>query len=323
MKNFYLNIVFLLTPVCALKGQNEFIVQKLPATVNTAYDEITPVIARDGKTLFFTRAAYPEFNRTLILDTTDYAIKLSPDKYLTMLGGIYRELGDAAHQKDPARSPFNQDVWMAEGDSFQQVSHPGFPLNNALPNSLVALTPDPNTFYVINQFKKTGDMNKGFSYVRKLPDSLGWSFPAPVEIKDFYTITSDVSLTMSFDGKALILAAARYDSRDMDLYICFREGENKWSKPLLLEGINSDKREVTPFLSEDNKTLFFASNRWSSSGGMDIYLAKRLDDTWQNWSAPMRLGEPINSNKDESQPYFNMTTGCLYFASRREGSSDI
>ena len=76
-------------------------------------------------------------------------------------------------------------------------------------------------------------------------------------------------------------------------------------------------------MSEDNVTLFFSSNRGESSGGNDIFMCKRLDDTWSNWTSPVRLVDPINSSADDSQPYFNMTSGYLYFSSRREGNSDI
>jgi outer membrane protein OmpA-like peptidoglycan-associated protein len=166
-------------------------------------------------------------------------------------------------------------------------------------------------------------MERGFSLIRQKKDTL-WDFPEPVTIKDYYTITSDVSLTMSFDGKILILSATRFDSKGMDLYVCFKTGNNQWSAPTHMgSSINSDKRETTPFLSEDHTTLFFSSNRWNTTGGNDIFMSKRQDETWTNWSEPIRLTEPINSKYDESQPYFNMTSGYLYFTSKRDGSSDI
>lgn len=315
--------IFLAYPV---RGQ-DFILQKLPEFINSEYDEISPVPGRDGKSLYFTRVAYPEFDRVLLIDSVDQSQKLSPSAYIQLLADVYTEI-NGKDVYDPVRSVFNQDIWVAVGDSvgqFQQVIHPGFPLNNALPNSLVAITPNSSTFYVINQFPRRGGLNKGFSYVQQKADSAGrWTLPMPVEIKDYYTITSDVSLTMSLDGKVLILSATRYDSRDMDLYVCFREGTNEWSSPQHLGNmVNSARRETTPFLSEDNVTLFFSSNRGESSGGNDIFMCKRLDDTWVNWTNPVRLVDPINSTSDDSQPYFNMTSGYLYFTSRRGGNSDI
>jgi outer membrane protein OmpA-like peptidoglycan-associated protein len=304
-------------------AQEVFTVEKLPDIVNSPYEEITPVPNRAGNVLFFTRVGYPDFDRTLFLDTVDWAKKLKPEPYRNFLAAVYSEIAGYS-VSNPERSKFNQDVWMAVGDSahFTAVEHPGPPLNNALPNSIAAITPDPNAYYCINQFKKEGDMNKGFSVIHYRPDSLLWQFPEPVEIDEYYTITSEVNLTMSFDGKILIISATRYDSRDMDLYVCFRQGEKHWSAPQNLGTvINSPKRETTPFLSEDHTTLFFSSNR--AGGNNDLYVSKRLDDTWKNWSSPVRLVEPINSDADDAQPYFNMSSGYLYFTSRRDGNSDI
>lgn len=310
-------LIFFLQPV----GAQDFKLEKLPDFINSEFDEITPVPGRDGKTLYFTRVGYPEFERTFYIDSIEQFSTLAAERYMTVLTSIYSDMA-GSNVYNPARSAYNQDVWSVRVDTsgFGTLEHPGYPLNNALPNSIVTITPDPNAFYTVNQFDRRGNMQRGFSIVRKLSDST-WSFPKPVEIKDFYTITSDVSLTMSFDGQVLILSAARFDSKDMDLYVCFREGENKWSTPQHLgTAVNSPQRETSPFLSEDNTTLFFSSNR---AGSSDIYICRRLDDTWKNWSAPYKAVEPINSFADDGQPYFNMTSGFLYFTSKRDGNSDI
>ena len=142
----YLNTLLLaccLFSTTSLFGQHDtWVVEKLPSTVNSPYDEIAPVPSRDGRYLFFTRVGYPDFDKTLIFDTINYAIKLDASKYNSMLGRMYGELGQTV-LGDPSRSTFNQDVWYALADSvnnFQVVQHPNYPLNNALPNSLVAIT---------------------------------------------------------------------------------------------------------------------------------------------------------------------------------------
>lgn len=325
MKNFPLFALLLSSLLLQAQSYNYFILEKLPGFINSEMDEITPVPSRDGRTLYFTRVGYPTFNRTLLIDSVDMNLASPPDKYSRDLADVYTQIAGYRIVR-PEQSGFNQDIWIAQGDSFDftAVEHPGYPLNNALPNSMVTITPDPNAFYVINQFVRNGNMDRGFSLVRRTEDSTGWSFPTPISIQDYYTITSDVSLTMSFDGKVLILSATRSDSKDMDLYVCFKDGENKWGSPQHLGPvINSASRETTPYLSEDNETLFFSSARSGGYGGNDLYTSKRLDDTWKNWSSPALLFEPMNSKFDESQPYFNMTSGFLYFASKRGGNSDI
>jgi outer membrane protein OmpA-like peptidoglycan-associated protein len=302
-----------------------FVVEQLPDHINTAYDEITPVLSRDGKQLYFTRVGCPIFETTLLIDSVDISKRANSFAYYETLAKIFSQISGKPIL-DPISSVFNQDIWITDINEFSSLPvlyHPGFPLNHALPNSLVSLTPDPNAFYIINQHSRNGNLDKGFSIIKRTNDTT-WQFPEPIKIDDFYTITSDVSLTLSFDGQTIILSATRLDSKDMDLYVCFKKGNNHWTSPLHMgTAINTTRRETTPFISEDNQTLFFSSNRWSSSGGNDIFMSRRQDSTWTNWSNPIRLTEPINSVFDDSQPYFNMTSGYLYFTSKRGGNSNI
>jgi outer membrane protein OmpA-like peptidoglycan-associated protein len=323
--NLNINVIILLLIIYNFKlNAQDFKVEKFSSQVNTTFDEITPVVSRDGKTLYFTRVASPEYDRTLIIEKQDILSQFGSDIFRQKLTEIFTELGSEKAIINPDESDFNQEIWIANIDStiVKSIEHPSYPLNNALPNSLVSLTPDPNVFYILNQFEVDGGMKKGFSEIRKIHDtSSGWSLPETVTIDDYYTITSEVSLTMSFDGKVLILSATRQDSRDMDLYVCKKSDNNTWQSPKHLGVvINSEHRETTPFLSEDNATLFFSSNK---TGNNDIYMSKRLDESWLNWTTPARLSEPINSDEDDSQPYFNMTTGLLFFTSKRDGNSDI
>lgn len=301
----------------------DFILEKLSETINTAYDEISPVLSRDGSTLYFTRVASPDFNKHLMIEGLDVA-SVSNHQFESYLKDIYSTIAERTISK-PAYSDFNQDVWVAKSRDgvFDEVTHPEAPLNNALPNSICSLTPKPDEFIVINQFKKEGGMSKGFSIIRKEKDG-NWTFPKPLFIRNYYTESEGVNLTMSRDGEVLILSIDREDSFGAnDLYVAFRVGKNEWSRPQNLgAAINSKFRETTPFLSDDRNTLFFSSNR-PGFGGSDIYFAKRRDDTWTNWTTPRPMGYSINSPVDESQPYFNAATGYLYFASKRDGSSDI
>ena len=75
------------------------------------------------------------------------AIKLSPEKYPTALADVYSQIAGKSIY-NPERSAFNQDIWIARGDSFDfsAVEHPGYPLNNALPNSMGSMTRVPNSF---------------------------------------------------------------------------------------------------------------------------------------------------------------------------------
>jgi outer membrane protein OmpA-like peptidoglycan-associated protein len=74
------------------------------------------------------------------------------------------------------------------------------------------------------------------------------------------------------------------------------------------------------------KRLFFASDGHKGYGKSDIFYSKRLDDTWQNWSAPLNLGPEVNS-KDWDAYYTVAAAGeYAYLVSNQngtEGSKDI
>ncbi|MCB0704804.1 MAG: OmpA family protein [Saprospiraceae bacterium] len=307
--------------VYPLSGQE---LEKLPTSINDAtLDEISPVLSTDGHTLFFTRVGSPDFIRELLIDSVDVFIS-EPDNYASYLREAYSQI--AGRQiLHPEKSDYNQDIWVADSENgyFDRISHPGSPLNNALPNSICALTNQPNEYIVINRFPKGGGMQQGFSIVRQDREG-NWTFPEPLLIDRYYTKSTGVNLTLSADSEVLILSIEQDDSfGNNDLYISYRKDDGNWSKPKHLGyPINSSRRETNPALSDDMQTLFFASDRPGSQGS-DIYYSMRLDTSWTRWSEPQKLQAPVNSAYDDSQPHFNTETGYLYFTSNRDGSTDI
>ena len=82
-------ILILLSAFCVAAEAQDFVLEKLPAPFNSEYDEINPVPSRDGNTLFFTRVGYPDFCKTLVMDSVDQAAKLSTHELIDLikLGG--------------------------------------------------------------------------------------------------------------------------------------------------------------------------------------------------------------------------------------------
>jgi OOP family OmpA-OmpF porin len=88
--------------------------------------------------------------------------------------------------------------------------------------------------------------------------------------------------------------------------------------------INTAGEESAPFLASDDKTLYFSSNGFSGYGGTDIYVSRRLDDTWTNWSEPENLGPEINSPLEDL--FFNIPANsdfAYYSRGVTETNTDI
>ncbi|MGB2848772.1 MAG: OmpA family protein [Saprospiraceae bacterium] len=304
----------------------QYKIEKLGPEINSdQYDEISPVVTRNGRTLYFTRIGTPEFNRTLIQDEVDLSKTLTEREYFDMLRSVYSQIAEK-DVPNPVSSNINQDIWVADSRDqlFDRVYQPGFPLNNALPNSVCSLSPDDNTLVIINHFSRDGSMFKGFSFMDRRADG-SYSFPDPIYVHDFYSYSPEVNISMSKDGDVIILSLKRKEGfGENDLYVSFKLKYNLWSEPVNLGPvINTPAREVTPFLSEDKTRLFFASNRPGGKGGMDIYVSRRLDYSWTKWTDPQPLAEPINSIYDDSNPIMIEPNTYIYFTSKRDGTSDI
>ncbi len=269
--------------------------ENLGSAVNSEFSELNPVISPDGRTLYFGRKNHPA-NR--------YGVKGSE----TISG--------------------SQDIWFSEkvGDTWSSARRLSEVLNRDQYNTILSISPDGQTILLKGAYVNGAYETRGFSISNKT--TAGWTVPVKVDIPGYEQMSKGKNeygyLTM--DGKAILLAFARKkNSEDDDLYISFFE-EGRWTRPLELgEEINTKYSETTPFLSADGKTLYFSSDRPGGQGSQDIYLTRRLDDTWQHWRKPQNLGSPINT--DEYDAYYSIAAkgDYAYFMSGKGslGKKDI
>jgi outer membrane protein OmpA-like peptidoglycan-associated protein len=82
--------------------------------------------------------------------------------------------------------------------------------------------------------------------------------------------------------------------------------------------VNTEGNESFPFISDDNKTLFFASSGKQGLGGLDIY---QID--LSNATDAVNLGKPVNSEKDDFAFTFNKAKNIGFLSSNRDGNDDI
>ncbi len=105
--------------------------------------------------------------------------------------------------------------------------------------------------------------------------------------------------TVSHDGKKLYFTSNRKDSYGgLDIYVSERDTGNAWGPAVNLGPvINSVYNEETPFLSEDDRTIFFSSAGHFNMGGYDIFYST-LQKNGQ-WSVPQNAGYPLNTTDDD------------------------
>ncbi|MFA9391829.1 MAG: OmpA family protein [Prolixibacteraceae bacterium] len=232
--------------------------QNLGPKVNSAYSERGPVITPDGKILYLTRT--------------------HPDN----INGVETD-----------------DIWLTsldENNEWKELQHPGFPLNNNGNNFVVSVTPDGNTLLLGNTYKRDGSPDKSGISISTLEDGQ-WQVPKKQTIQNYENKDAYGSFFLTADGTKLIICAENENSfGDLDLFVCFLKKPGRWSEPINMgHVVNSFASDFAPFLASDGKTLYFSSYGHKGYGSSDIFVSKRLDDTWENWSIPKNLGPEINT----------------------------
>ena len=98
--------------------------------------------------------------------------------------------------------------------------------------------------------------------------------------------------------------------------------DSLWSVPALLnEDMTSASDEIYPMLSQDGKSLYFASAGLYGVGGFDVYVS-RWDDESGDWSAPVNMGFPYSSPANDFLLVGSDDGQFLMFASDRHCAKD-
>ena len=262
--------------------------QNLGTGINSRYDEIMPIISPDGRTLYFDRKDHPENTKGKI----------------------------------------NDDIWVShiEGGHWTQAKNIGAPLNNDGHNFLSALTPDGHTILLGNVYESDGSMSSGLSISHWTGSS--WEFPQKLQILNYYNRNKYSEFHMGTNGNLIVMTIERDDSYGgKDIYVSFRQtGTLLWTEPKNLGSmVNSAGTEMSPFLAADGRTLYFSSNGFSGYGSNDMYMSRRLDDSWTNWTEPKNLGPAINSPNWDAYYSIPAAGDYAYFSSENHsiGKTDI
>jgi hypothetical protein len=251
--------------------------RKLPAGINSPYEDILPMLSPDGKTLFFSRAASPENT-----------------------GGRFA----------------GTDVWVSKfNDATSEWSKPvnEKTFNNKGTDAVIGMNEKGDEVFLLS----TTGTKRAQGIYQSTNKNNSWSDPKLIEIPGLNTadflgayVSSDLKVIIfSMNGEE--------SRGNEDLYISLKNAKGEWSKPRNLGStINTSGFEMAPFLSPDKRRLYFASNGHPGYGNSDIFYSDRLYESWEVWSAPKNLGLKINSAAFESFFSIYHDTVALFSSSR-------
>lgn len=102
-------------------------------------------------------------------------------------------------------------------------------------------------------------------------------------------------------------------------YSVYDKKSKSWGQPINAgPSINTAGSEGFPYISDDDKTLYFSSNTHLGMGGLDIFKAEK-DASGKFTKAPENLKYPMNSAGDDFGIIFEGRKVKGYFSSNREG----
>lgn len=253
--------------------------------VNSQYSELAPIISADGQLLFFTMGQ-------------GYPGNLGEDKLQDCY--VCKRLPDGRWSK-----PTNL----------------GYPINSSGNDAISGVSTDGTQLFVRNF---AHNRLSGLCFARYTPKG-GWRMDS-ITIDGYQNDGSFTTQCLSADARYILLSLERADSYGKsDLYVSERVGNNgdHYGEPKNLRSvINSSGEEFAPFLSADGITLYFSSRGHRGFGDADVFIAKRLDDSWTNWSAPRNLGPDVNTPAMDA--YYSVpASGDVAFCSSSNGMNHM
>jgi outer membrane protein OmpA-like peptidoglycan-associated protein len=255
-------------------------IENLGPLINTDLAELRPTVSADGNILFFICENHPENTK-------------------------YNSVRNS------------QDIWYAvrdESGKWSEAYHMGYPLNTYHYNAVFWISPDNNRILIRNAFIDGDYVGNGVS-MSQLDRNGYWSKPNMLKIRNYqkYDRGNQNGASMGHDGQTLLLyMSEEKGGYNNDIYVSFLQADGTWSEPKTLgKKINLPKyNEMTPYLASDGVTMYFSSDRPGGLGDNDIWMTRRLDNSWQKWSDPVNLGSPINT--EDWDAFFTLDAGGEY-----------
>ncbi|MDT7831798.1 ankyrin repeat domain-containing protein [Flavobacteriaceae bacterium S356] len=160
---------------------------------------------------------------------------------------------------------------------------------------------------------------KGNYLGQKRPDSIPLIFA-----KSFVSTENFVhSPTFSSDGTELYYTVESWRYHGGTIFVT-KQQNGVWTTPKPVE-IDGDYREIDPFLSPDNNTLYYCTDRPltksdSTRNNCDMWMLKRKASTW---GKPIHLGTSINNSEHHDWFPTLSNDGTLFYSTGPNRTSNI
>ncbi|HLU92990.1 MAG TPA: hypothetical protein VKZ54_02660 [Membranihabitans sp.] len=241
-------------------AEARYLIENAGKKVNSALDEFRPIFSPNVDERFYFSIHDPD-------ETSDSRISA-----VTKPSMSYAEV--------------SQGIWMNQGPLDQELTgSTEFQLVEMTKSGqeVIFVKPDAQGTPVLYQ--------KKFEEIPGQPAVSKWFHPvydASLGDRDLYMI----------NDSAYLFSSERLEGfGGYDIFVTFQR-LGTWLVQNLGSEINSSYDEISPFLSNDGRELYFSSNSEKSIGGYDIFFAT-FDDEMESWTTPHNMLPPLNSGQNE------------------------
>ncbi len=198
----------------------------------------------------------------------------------------------------------------------------GPPINTEGDEGAMTLSPDGQYLFFsgCNNIDGYGSCDL---YVSRL---LGDRWGEPVNLGPVVNSSSwESQPSFSSDGRTLYFVSNRSGGKgSSDIWITQLQNNGEWSAPYNAgDVINTNEAERGPFIHPDGVTLYFSSKGHLGMGQGDIFYSTLQGE---EWSKPVNIGYPVNSEDDEVTMIVDNEGRYAYYSSAKEegfGLTDI
>jgi Tol biopolymer transport system component len=219
------------------------------------------------------------------------------------------------------------DIWMSYRDGTSEswrdpVNLPP-PVNSAFDDFCPTPLPDGELFFVSRRPGGCGE-NSADIYRTQLDPNQGWLEPVHLQC-GVNSAGDEFSPSYVPAGGGMLFFSSNRDGTHK-IYACPRQPDSSFGAPVEVTELNAPGfNTFRPNVSEDGLEIVFDSDRLGGLGGPDIWSATRSSVS-NAWSAPLNLGQNVNSDLAETRASLSRDGRRLTFGSTRpggQGSSDI
>jgi outer membrane protein OmpA-like peptidoglycan-associated protein len=271
----------------ATNSFKKLVVKNLGPVLNTDKPDFAPTVTADGRTMF-----YVSRREGSLKGVEDFWKSTSPEN------------NDTTWSK-----PINETA-----------------INSEANDGAASIAADGQTIYMASQRNTTerGDVN---IWVATL-EGANWKNVREVG-PPINTTKWESQPSISPDGKKLYFASNRPgkigkdDNNNVDIFVSHQLADGRWTEPINLGSkINMSDYDGTPFIAADGSTLYFCSHGKEGKKDLDIYMSEFKGPSDSDWTDPIKLPAPINSDGyDDLFLTVPASGNVMYFTSNRPGGS--